>query len=408
MRKFGKSRRVVGGLTLAAAFLALGLASCQRPLSDAAPEAKPGDNKGGAKENPAAGPDLKQWQEVTDKAVGFLRKSQDTDGSFSKQLSLGITGVATTGLLQSGRVDPDDPVARNALKFIESLINEKDGHLAGENPRNQLKNYVTSVNVLALSEVDRILRSAGKEPRYKKVVDRAGHYLKQLQWDDSEGIDRKDPRWGGVGYDSKDRPDLSNSQFAIDALKDLLPKDDPLFKEASVFVSRCQNFKSEHNDLPTAGLINDGSLRYAPTETKADPLANGGLPGYGSMTYAGVKSLIYAGVDRNDPRVKAAREWIRKNYTVEHNPGMPQARSQQALYYYYHMMAKCLDALGDDFVEDDKGVKHDWRKDITEALAKRQKPDGSWINEADRWMEGDPNLVTGYCLMTLSYCKPKK
>ena len=44
------------------------------------------------------------------------------------------------------------------------------------------------------------------------------------------------------------------------------------------------------------------------------------------------------------------------------------------------------------------------RDNITEALAKRQRPDGSWINESDRWMEGDPNLVTGYALLALSYC----
>ena len=41
-------------------------------------------------------------------------------------------------------------------------------------------------------------------------------------------------------------------------------------------------------------------------------------------------------------------------------------------------MAKSLDALGIDYVVDAKGVKHDWRKDITEALAKRQRPDGSF------------------------------
>jgi squalene-hopene/tetraprenyl-beta-curcumene cyclase len=29
------------------------------------------------------------------------------------------------------------------------------------------------------------------------------------------------------------------------------------------------------------------------------------------------------------------------------------------------------------------------------------------VNENDRWMEGDPNLVTGYVLMALSHCRPK-
>lgn len=86
---------------------------------------------------------------------------------------------------------------------------------------------------------------------------------------------------------------------------------------------------------------------------------------------------------------------------------MPEARSQWGLYYYYNTMAKCLDALGIDHVVDAKGVKHDWRKDITEALAKRQHADGSFSNPSTNWMEADANLVTGYALMALSYCRPR-
>ena len=37
-----------------------------------------------------------------------------------------------------------------------------------------------------------------------------------------------------------------------------------------------------------------------------------------------------------------------------------------------------------------------------------QRADGSWLNEQDRWMEGDANIVTGYALMALSYCQPWK
>jgi squalene-hopene/tetraprenyl-beta-curcumene cyclase len=125
------------------------------------------------------------------------------------------------------------------------------------------------------------------------------------------------------------------------------------------------------------------------------------------MTYAGVKSLIYAGVAKDDPRVKAALGWLRKNYTVEANAGMPEPLKARGLYYYYHTMSKTLDLLGEDEFTDDKGVKHDWRTDLFRAIQKRQKADGSWTNETDRWMEGDPTLVTGYVLMALSHCKPK-
>ena len=60
-----------------------------------------------------------------------------------------------------------------------------------------------------------------------------------------------------------------------------------------------------------------------------------------------------------------------------------------------------------DYVEDDKGTKHDWRKELTEQLTHLQRENGSWVNAADRWYEGDPNLVTAYSLMALSYCDPK-
>ena len=46
-----------------------------------------------------------------------------------------------------------------------------------------------------------------------------------------------------------------------------------------------------------------------------------------------------------------------------------------------------------------------WRADLIEALARRQRDDGSWVNENNRWLEGDANLVTGYALLALSYAR---
>src|SRR5262249_9247029 len=144
-----------------------------------------------------------------------------------------------------------------------------------------------------------------------------------------------------------------------------------------IFVSRSQNLKSEYNDRPWAGKINDGSFIYTPAaggETKADnPEAM--LLGYGSMTYAGIKSMIYCGVSKDEPRMKKALEWIQQHYPVDANPGMPKALEHRGLYYYYRTMAKCLDLVGDDYLVDASGVKHDWRAEITAALAKRQRDD---------------------------------
>jgi squalene-hopene/tetraprenyl-beta-curcumene cyclase len=45
------------------------------------------------------------------------------------------------------------------------------------------------------------------------------------------------------------------------------------------------------------------------------------LRSYGSMSYAGLLSMIHAQVDKNDPRVKAVIDWLSKNYTHDENPG---------------------------------------------------------------------------------------
>ncbi len=381
----GKSRYAVLALMVVAVLVALG--GAEEPVR-----------------KPSA--DTKQWDETVDKAVAYFRKTQGADGTWGGKQSMGVTGLALTSLLRSGKVAVNDPASEKALKYIESLINPKAGHIAGKDPRAQLQNYVTSINVLALTTANR--------DSYKTVIGDAAKFLRNLQWDEGEGKTPKDDFYGGAGYDSKSRPDLSNTQLFLDALVAAgVPKDDPAFKNAAIFVTRCQNLKGEGNDQPWADKINDGTFIYSPaaggqTKVQDEAEANGGLPGYGSMTYAGVKSLIYCGVSKDDKRVLKAVEWIKKNYTLDYNPGMPEPRKHWGLYYYYHTMAKCLDTLGVDELVDAAGKKHDWRAELTAALASRQRADGSWVNDQDKWMEGDPQLVSAYALMTLSYCKPKK
>ena len=118
------------------------------------------------------------------------------------------------------------------------------------------------------------------------------------------------------------------------------------------------------------------------------------------MTYSGFKSLVYAGLTPSDPRVKAALDWIQNHYTVAENPGQGDA----GLYYYYHAFAAALKASKLDAITDSSGDSHDWRADLASELAKRQRPDGSWMNANRQWFENDPNLSTSFALIALSYC----
>jgi squalene-hopene/tetraprenyl-beta-curcumene cyclase len=347
---------------------------------------------------PSGTPDRAAYDRVMRQALDYLRlHGQAEDGSFSKQFGPGITGVVLTGALQTGRLSPREPWVAKGLKYLESFVKE-DGGIYD----NRHDCYTTSVALMAFT-------AANGDGRYNKLISNAQRYLKKIQWDADESIDQENPFYGGIGYDSQKRPDMSNTQFAIEALVNSgTSSDDPALQRALVFLARSQNLRSEHNVAPFTEAIDDddqGGFIYSPAgkaESKAGASRGGGLRSYGSMTYAGLKSMFYAAVDKSDPRVRGAVDWLRRHWSVTENPGM----GQQGLYYYYHTMAKALATLGEDPFLDHSGTKHAWRIELFEELTRRQNPNGSWTNPADRWYEGDPNLVTGYVLMALSHCKP--
>ncbi len=344
----------------------------------------------------ASAAETKTFGQTVDRAIRYLQTTaQAPDGSYAAHAGPGVTAVVTTGILRHGR-SVDDPLVAKSLKYLEGFI-QKDGGIY--NRDNFYRNYETSLAVLCFAE-------ANRDGRYDQQIAAADRFLKGIQWDEDDGHSRESLSYGGAGYGKHKRPDLSNTNFLLDALTAAgNGPDDEAIKKALIFVSRCQNLETEHNTSEFSAKNPDGGFYYtvaAGGSSQAGETPGGGLRSYGSMTYAGLKSMIYAGVEPDDPRVKAALKWISKHYDLDSNPGMGDA----GLYYYYHVFAKTLDVVGADVVEDDNGVKHDWRRDLRQELFRRQQPDGSWINENSRWLEGDPALVTGYVLLALSYCRP--
>jgi squalene-hopene/tetraprenyl-beta-curcumene cyclase len=345
----------------------------------------------------AVGPDPLVYQKTVDRAIDFLAKQQTDDGSVGARIGIGPTAIVTLALLRSGRTTADPQVAKG-LKYLDDYTQESGAICT---PGSRIPNYETSIALMCLKE-------ANGDKRFDKVIRAAETFVRGGQVDESKGKDKSDLSYGGEGYGGKSRPDLSNTAFLLDALKSAGAKaDDPTIQKAVVFVSRCQNLESEHNTTSGAAKINDGGFGYTPTVqpqagAQEGPGPKQPLRSYGSMTYSGLKSLIYAGLTKDDVRLKAAMQWIRKNYDVASNPGMGDA----GLYYYYHTFAKTMDVLGSDQFEDAKGVQHDWRRELTEALAKRQQANGSWVNKNTKWMEGDPELATPLALLALTYCRP--
>ena len=334
-------------------------------------------------------------QEAMARGAAYVLKEQGEDGSWGKG-NAGITSLCLRALLAAGK-PATDPAVKKGIDFL--LKSQKpDGGIYGD---ADLKTYTSSIACSVLVKAD--------PKAYAETIEKVKGYLIKTQWDEEESIDKANPWYGGHGYGKHERPDLSNTQFFVQAMHDAgVPKDNPLWAKLTVFLSRCQD-RSESNDKTFVGR-DDGGFVYAPTskegpESKAGtvdlPDGRKGLKSYGSMTYAGFKSFMYAGLKRDDPRVVAAMEWIRKHWTFEENPDM----GQLGLYYYYETAARALSAWGEDNVMDARRRTHDWKAELTEAIVKRQRPDGSWLNEADRWFEGFGPVTTSYCLNALAECK---
>jgi squalene-hopene/tetraprenyl-beta-curcumene cyclase len=320
-------------------------------------------------------------QRAVDEGLRYLRGTQLEDGSWSH--SVGITALALRAYVESHRTydETDGAFITRPVQFILSHVNE-DGSIS-ETKQNE--NYNTAVAMVALKLLN--------NPKYDTILANAQKYLMGLQIDEGEGYAPDHRYYGGIGYGGDERPDLSNQYMAMEALRAVATQqNNPVWERALIFINRSQN-RSESNDQEWAG--NDGGFTYMPGFSP-----HGETGSYGGMTHAGLISLLFAGVDKNDPRVAAAYDWIRANYTLDENPG---ANERQGLFYYYLTFAQSMFAFGEVEITDTAGNVHNWRNDLATKLLELQDDDGSWINKiSSRWWEDNRDLITSRSVIALN------
>ncbi len=359
------------------------------------------------------------------KAGDWLVSGQSKEGAWlqgppgRQAPSVAYTSLAVDSLSRAPKELQEryqDSIRRGA-DYIFSRRNE-DGSF-GEGPTGAfLKTYATAVALMALHSAD--------SEKYADAIRGAQAYLKQNQLKEGEHL-------GGSGYgddkpfsDKKTIANLSTTGFTAEALKDSgLPQDDEFWKLVVTFVRKCQNNSETNTDkefvakLKAAGLSvgNDGGLYYSaladPKLHKAGTVKVIGvetIKSYGSMTYHGIKTYIYAGLGKDSPEVKSAIDWARKNYSVDAHPGFPHDKAKRShlrgLYYYLLVMTRALDAIGERPFRTFDGKEHDWPVEVAEHFLSTMKNDTMWVNENPAWWENDPLLVTSYVLKTLDTLFP--
>ncbi len=335
------------------------------------------------------------------RGLSWLKTQQNENGSFGKTPEHpALSALPMTAFQRevTGKYAKADFLQKTAA-YLRGYA-QPDGGIY--NPESGLANYNTSVCLVALA--------GAANANDTELLLKARAYVIGQQ---ASGMAKPETD-GGIGYGTvgaspkRQHPDLDNTLVAIEALRTTqsLASDKPGTKDlnwqaAIDFISRCQNLPS-HNKEPWASgdPENKGGFVYYPGASNAGEMElEGGkkaLRSYGSMSYAGLLSFIYADLKKDDPRVAAAVDWLSKHYSLEENPGL----EKQGYYYYLHLMAKALTAAGITELQVG-GKKVDWRHDLALRLMKLQAPDGSWANDVARWKENNPVLVTTYCVLTL-------
>ncbi|OGV54583.1 MAG: hypothetical protein A2X49_11155 [Lentisphaerae bacterium GWF2_52_8] len=358
---------------------------------------------------------VREGKASLDRGVAYLLGKQAEDGSWGSHPA--ITALVCTALKNSLPCSKNDkvmPAVEKGRNYILKFV-QPDGSIWMAGKEREFPSYSTSIILTGLAIFG--------HPEDEDVMRGARKYLIGSQIDESKGVQKDNAAYGGIGYDSKGlgrdgkpHADLSNTQWAMEALymSDFLDKepkakntDDAKKSElawgkAVAFVSRLQHLPesndrtwvvSDKNDSNYGGFI----YRQPESQDNENAGAKQSLRSYGSMTYAGLKTMIYAKLSKDDPRIKAAIEWARKNYTLDENPGV----GPSGLYYYITTFAKAHSVLGDEIVKTDDGKEHSWRMDMIKKLLELQKGNGEWFNENGRWMESMPELVSAYALLSM-------
>jgi prenyltransferase beta subunit len=310
--------------------------------------------------------DAQKVEKAIDQAVRYLLRNQLPDGGWSEYSATypdGVTALVTLSLLNSG-LDPDQAEMARALQYLNS--------------RELEKTYTVALQTMAFC--------AANPNKYAARIRRNAEWLSRAQLGN-----------GGWSYDQNGSGgDPSNSQFALLALHEARRSGVASFPAETwqrVFGRAKQYWEGLQN--------RDGSFPY---DSK-------GL-GRGSMTCAGVASLVIAGsqldalqpaaldtvqccgnVDTTQARIEAGLDWLGNNFSVQMNPG-----HQGYHLYYIYALERVGRLTGRRFIGE-----ADWYRQGSQQLLAMQKGGvtGKIVGKNNLY-QGNEFSETAFALLFLS------
>lgn len=295
-------------------------------------------------------------QTLVYRGLDYLGRKQNANGAWLGRYGPAVTALALRGYLEAGISEKNWHV-RRGLRFIE-MCHHADGGFYGDVEPT----YNTAIVLRTLSMLP--------QGRYQRQA-RLGLTFLHRQLAKPKGTVANTP----------------SGWFTGQSVYKSWPAD-----------GDTSTLANGHNRTATAQIT--AGLLISPTELDpAERSADTILDNYGHISYAELKSMIYAGLSPRDPRVVALSRWIGYHYNLRDNPA---THSSLGLYYYYVVFARTLRASGQPTVRTSSGIRHNWRRDMVNTLAWRCRANGSWINRGNSaWLEGNPIMATTYAVLAL-------
>lgn len=366
-----------------------------------------------------------------DRAARFLLRRQSPDGAWRSPVygtfrdgpSLTPHVVSSLLALSPARADVRAAAGRG-IEYLAGLVGA-DGAI---HPGATGLAFPVYTSALAMEAMARSASHAAARAAWLAFL-RAHRLGPTLGWRPA------DPEFGGWGYcvtiprkpappsrlrDVATRPlllesNLSSTLYGLEALRAAkVPRGDPAYREALVFVQRCQNFVDEarHPDP----RFDDGGFFFRPGDgarNKAglagtDKLGRTRYRSYGGMTADGLRALLLCGLPPSHPRVVAARRWLQRRFSARANPGAfapDREVIRNATYYYYcRSVARAFSEPGLRALPMRAGIVP-WPEALARELIARQQPDGSWVNPYRDTKEDDPLVATPAAIDALVHCR---
>ncbi len=365
-------------------------------------------------------------------AARLLAARQSADGAWrSWTLGAHKDGPSLTPLVAEALCFVADDVAAaargKAADYLAAMVQSngeiKPGPAGWTHPV-----YTASLAVVLLSRPEHARHVKAREAWLKML---RGHQLTEaLGWKPDDAV------YGGWGYggepprkppagafeDRLAESNLSATAFALSGLRaGGVDAKDPAIQKAVRFVERCQNFRepaARDPKLDDGGFFfiledfgrNKAGPALPPVKNASDPSAQPPqrFRSYGSTTADGLRCLMAGGLPDDHPRVAAARDWLRVQFSAEQSPGAfdeSQEHLRKALYFYYcNSAARALTACHVREVGPESGRVR-WAVALAEQLLKLQQPDGSWESDSADMKENDPLIATAMAIGALVHCR---